>query len=230
VQGERRGCHSCGMQGRENLEAQALTRLWDQAYVAEGPTPWEGGEFPPELCRWFSTLDHDDVVLDVGCGRGTYSLWLAKRGIAVHGVDISEAAVANARLRADQLGLLQARFEVADVRSLCPKTLYDFAFDYSVFHHIHADDRPDYASALAAAVRPGGRLGVVCYSPDDPDARGTSSRVGRMGNLIFHPTHEEVEDTFRAAFDLIDRGRSRLGPRHHHLGHHFLFQRHPSAR
>jgi SAM-dependent methyltransferase len=52
-------------------------------------------------------------VLDVGCGPGRHAHALARRGIAAHGVDLSERFVALARDDAPA----GATFEVADARA-----------------------------------------------------------------------------------------------------------------
>jgi 2-polyprenyl-3-methyl-5-hydroxy-6-metoxy-1,4-benzoquinol methylase len=63
-------------------------------------------------------------VLDVGCGPGRHALALARRGIDVIGVDVSEDFVALAR-DAATAEELPARFEVGDVRDLAYHAEYD---------------------------------------------------------------------------------------------------------
>ncbi len=46
-----------------------------------------------------------DRVLDLGCGPGLYACRLARRGIRVHGVDVSRRSVAHARSVAEAEGL-----------------------------------------------------------------------------------------------------------------------------
>src|SRR5215218_1037002 len=68
-------------------------------------------------------LHEGERVLDVGCGPGRHALALARRGIDVVGVDLSEDFVALAREAAKGEGP-EARFEVGDVRDLA----YDAEF------------------------------------------------------------------------------------------------------
>ncbi|MDA3039530.1 MAG: class I SAM-dependent methyltransferase [Actinomycetota bacterium] len=105
-------------------------------------------------------------VLDVGCGFGTTALDVA-RSVGdeggVHGVDLSSAMVERARERADAAGLGNATFQVGDaqVDPLAPHTPYDAAT--SRFGVMFFDNPVAAFTNVRAAVRPGGRLGFVCW-------------------------------------------------------------------
>ena len=53
-------------------------------------------------------LSSGDRVLDVGCGPGRHAHELAQRGIAVHGIDISDRFVEIARAEAPEGATLRA--------------------------------------------------------------------------------------------------------------------------
>src|SRR5438132_11835889 len=69
-------------------------------------------------------LDPGERVLDVGCGPGRHALALARRGIDVVGVDLSDDFISLARDAAAAEGL-PARFEVGDVRELAYEAEFD---------------------------------------------------------------------------------------------------------
>jgi SAM-dependent methyltransferase len=106
-----------------------------------------------------------EQVLDVGCGPGRHSLALARRGIDVVGVDLSEEFVALAR-DAATAEKLPAHFEVGDVRDLA----FDGAFDAVIclcqggFGLLGGRDEPRAFERIAAALRPGGRLALTAFS------------------------------------------------------------------
>jgi ubiquinone/menaquinone biosynthesis C-methylase UbiE len=104
-------------------------------------------------------------VLDVGCGPGRHALALARRGIDVVGVDLSEDFVTLAR-DAAATEESSARFEVGDVRELA----YEAEFDAVIclcqggFGLLGGRDEPRVFERMAAAVRPGGRLALTAFS------------------------------------------------------------------
>ena len=110
-------------------------------------------------------LHEGERVLDVGCGPGRHALALARRGIDVVGVDLSEDFVALAREAAKGEGP-EARFEVGDVRDLA----HDAEFDAVIclcqggFGLLGGRDEPAVFDRIAAALRPGGRLAMTAFS------------------------------------------------------------------
>jgi SAM-dependent methyltransferase len=106
-------------------------------------------------------------VLDVGCGPGRHSLALARRGIAVTGVDLSDEFVGLARAAAVAEGVAdRTEFVVADVRDLG----FDARFDAVIclcqggFGLLGGRDETDVFARIVAAVRPGGAIALSAFS------------------------------------------------------------------
>jgi SAM-dependent methyltransferase len=102
-------------------------------------------------------------VLDVGCGTGRHAHELARRGIAVHGVDISERFIQIAAGGAPD----GATFERGDARTLG----FDADFDAVIclcqgaFGMMTADGEDAAVIAgMAAALRTGGRLALSAFN------------------------------------------------------------------
>ena len=104
------------------------------------------------------------------------------------GVDLAAEAVARAGAKAAARGLT-ADFLVHDALDLAGLgRTFDVALDVGLFHTLGDEDRPRYAASLAAAVRPGGRAFVLCWSDRNPFGFGPR-RV----------TRRELRSAFRAA-------------------------------
>lgn len=80
------------------------------------------------------------IALDVGCGSGILALAAAREGWAVHGTDIDEAALDNARKNAEANGLV-ATFDTRQPHELEPAPL--------VFANLHAELLVRFADDLA---------------------------------------------------------------------------------
>jgi len=107
-------------------------------------------------------------VLDLGCGDGTTAIPQAKRGAAVLGVDIASNLVAAGNRRARDMGLSNCRFQEGDACDLAD--LDDHSFDHvaSVFGAMFAPKPFDTARHMVRVARPGGRITMGNWIPDDP--------------------------------------------------------------
>ena len=107
-------------------------------------------------------------VLDVGCGDGTTALPEARRGADVLGVDIARNLVEAGKRRAKEAGLSNVRFQEGDVTNLAG--LNDASFDLvvSIFGAMFAPRPFDVAKELVRVTRPGGRIVMGNWIPNDP--------------------------------------------------------------
>ncbi len=98
--------------------------------------------------------------LDIGCGAGVEAVWLAKRGFAAHGIDLSPAALRLARARAKRAGV-KVDLRLADVRALpFNARAFGLVTDRSCLHTMYRWDWPRYVAEVSRVTRKGGLLVV----------------------------------------------------------------------
>ena len=107
-------------------------------------------------------------MLDLGCGDGTTALPAARLGADVLGVDIAANLVAAGNQRAQAGGLSNCRFQEGDASQL--DDLADDSFDLavSIFGAMFAPRPHDVAKELVRVTRPGGRIVMGNWIPNDP--------------------------------------------------------------
>ena len=107
-------------------------------------------------------------VLDLGCGDGTTALPEARLGADVLGVDIARNLIEAGNRRAQEHGLTNCRFQEGDASDL--HELNDHAFDLvvSIFGAMFAPRPFDVAKEMVRATRPGGRIVMGNWIPNDP--------------------------------------------------------------
>jgi SAM-dependent methyltransferase len=138
---------------------------------------WEKGDFTriAESMResgeaLVTTLGITDglEVLDLGSGDGTTAVPAAKLGANVLGVDIASNLVDAGNARAQSLGLTNCRFQEGDASDL--SELEDGSFDLvvSIFGAMFAPKPFDVAKELVRVTRPGGRIVMGNWIPNDP--------------------------------------------------------------
>jgi ubiquinone/menaquinone biosynthesis C-methylase UbiE len=123
-----------------------------EAFIEEPVHPWH-----VTVARLLPDLQ-GQRVLEVGCGRGDFAIWLADKypQAEVVGVDFSEVAIATAERRAATKGS-KAVFRVDDSEAL---SFADHSFDYVIScecmeHVIHP---VKMASEIYRVLRPGGKF------------------------------------------------------------------------
>jgi SAM-dependent methyltransferase len=107
-------------------------------------------------------------VLDLGCGDGTTAVPAARLGAKVLGVDIARNLVEAGNRRARDLGLANCVFQEGDASHLAG--LDDDSFDLvvSIFGAMFAPRPLDVAREMVRVSRPGGRIIMGNWIPNDP--------------------------------------------------------------
>lgn len=103
-------------------------------------------------------------VLDVGTGSGNAAIPAALRGARVVGSDLTPELFDGARARAAAAGA-QVEWLEADAEAL-PFAAASYDRVLSTFGHMFAPRHAVAAAELARVCRPGGAIGICCWTPD----------------------------------------------------------------
>jgi SAM-dependent methyltransferase len=222
---------------------------WDERYRSGGKL-W--GDGPSELARLavarlsFAAGRGFDL-LDVGCGYGRDSIYLAAElGCRVLGIDPSPVAVSAARR--GRRGDLDVEFEAGDPESIAaatgaaaegrtPSPGFDVVYASNVYHLLPPARRRAFAAAVSSLLRPGGLLFLSTLSPRDPQHYAKGEPVeGEERSWVEHCylhfcTADELADDF-AGLELLDIEERSYEERHadgrlHHHTSWFMEARRP---
>lgn len=150
------------------------TRLDFDAITERQHSTWSEGDFHVVALSVMQASDAlvaavdvhaGERVLDIACGSGNAALIAARRNADVTGVDYVAPLIERAKLRASAEGT-KIDFRVGDAQKL---PFEDASFDVvlSVFGVMFAPDQPRAASELLRVTRPGGRIGIVSWMPEE---------------------------------------------------------------
>jgi cyclopropane fatty-acyl-phospholipid synthase-like methyltransferase len=158
-------------------------------------TNWDSDETPREVQEAFQVGNiPPGAALDLGCGTGTNTIFMAKHGRRALGLDFVPEAIKKARSKARLAGVDgRAQFQVADVTRLNEMDLPQsgFALDMGCFHGLDPDGQRRYAEGLAKTMVPGGRY--MLYTLDPRKEAGFS----------FGMRSEAVQAIFAPWFDIV---------------------------
>jgi SAM-dependent methyltransferase len=198
----------------------ASRQLLFKAFYRLGFVPWDGHPLATSLR---AIVEGDGTnpplpagkALDLGCGTGDNSIYLAKHGWRVTGVDFVAKAVDKARAKAEA-NKVPVTFAQADVTRLGSEGIgsgFGLIVDNGCLHGMNAEDRDAYAREVTAVAAPDARLLLVEFVPG-----------GSFGVPGIDP--DEVKQRFTGAWTLVSWGdEPAMDHNGKNPGRYYLFQR-----
>ena len=158
-----------------------------------GDTPWDVGQ--PDF-NLIETVTENSIlsckVLDVGCGTGDNSIWLAQNRFQVIGTDVSDIAIEKAKEKASKANV-KCEFILVDfLKNIIEGVPFGFVFDRGCFHSFsYGDDRRRFAKNVAAHLEKAGLwLTIVGNADEDRQGPGPPQRTAKDIVLAVEPYFE----------------------------------------
>lgn len=147
----------------KHLQYRTLYRL--------GFVPWDGHPIGKKLRELIEATDDTalapSLALDIGCGTGDNTIYLAQHGWRTTGVDYVAQALDAARAKASEHGV-DATFVRADVTRLSSANIgrdFGLIVDNGCLHGMNDDDRDAYVREVTALAAPESRLLIMAMIP-----------------------------------------------------------------
>lgn len=194
---------------------------YDEAY--RDTATYFGGSPDPLLEEWATHLDSRRPVLDVGCGQGRNTLYLARLGMTVHAVDPSRVAMHQLRQRLSEEGL--------EVRTFCARfaetdpggDAYGGVLVLGLLQELEWPDIGSLTEFCQRHLAPEGLLLVTAFSTLDPIYPFHHRTWQSIGHNSFRSPEGGIRTYFEpdqilALFDGYDvlHHWEGLGPEHRH--------------
>ncbi len=144
-----------------------VTKGWEIVYQKEGDLYKDVG---PEIKKYAKILKRKKYrkVLDLGCGTGRNTIYLAKQGFLVYALDISKTGVAITKKKAKSLGLKNIKFKVADIKHTSyPDNYFDAVLCIFTLSHGLLEDNKDAVDEIYRILKPKGMLVTEFMSVND---------------------------------------------------------------
>src|ERR1700744_3581556 len=153
-------------------------------------------------------------ALDLGCGTGDASIYLAQHGWKVTGVDYVPQALDRARAKAAATNA-PVHFVRADVTRLSQEDIgadFGLIVDNGCLHNMSDGDRDAYVREVSAVAAPGARLLIVAFLPG-----------GRFGVRGVQPA--EMERRFTSSWTMLSTGSERELDQEQTPAKYYLYER-----
>lgn len=161
-----------------------------------------------ELMAKVAVLKAGEKTLDMGCGTGIYTIWLAKKGLDVTGIDLSPEMLAKAREKAERDNI-RIEWLQGDIRQL---PFSDGTFDLIVCNIVleFVDEPGKVISEALRVLKEGGRLIIGMINKESYWGRTYLEKGRNDPNSVFaHAqfySEQTIKDWESSSFTSLDYG------------------------
>ena len=141
---------------------------WDR-YYREYPLEelgWELGRPRPILVEYLQKglVPKGGKALDLCCGAGTNTVYLAQNGYDTTGIDISSTALGMAKNKAEQANADLCFVNASFTDLPFANNQFFLIYDMGCFHHVRVEHRAKFISGVYRVLGEGGFYMLTCFS------------------------------------------------------------------
>ena len=150
----------------DNLFEKRDGEWWNKFYSdKKKPIPFFKNIPDENLVSYFDRgIFKKGKALDIGCGNGRNSFYLAERGFEVYGIDFSKNSI--------EWGNQITKEKAVKVNFLCQSIFhfkaepesFDYIYDSGCFHHIKPHRRSQYLNTILKYLKPDGYFAMACFN------------------------------------------------------------------
>lgn len=190
---------------------QAHKEHYSHAYRA-GTDSWTRSSFDHRGANLLKHLQPNALILDLGYGRGTWMLYLAKLGYRVVGIDFVSDMKERVMTYAKAEGVAgRVKCVEADVLEISAgENNFDAATDFGLFHNLYPEDWETYKNNILKVLKPKGFLLLEVYSKetqqfyDKSPKASDENRFEKFGVSYHFFTEDDVKKIFGDTFSVIE--------------------------
>ncbi|MCX6804281.1 MAG: class I SAM-dependent methyltransferase [Candidatus Diapherotrites archaeon] len=184
-----------------------MNKKFESIYQKPESAPWTFKKIPKEIKELVQKgiLRKGIRVLEVGCGEGHHSIFLARHGLNILAIDSSRKAIEFAKENVSKENI-PVEFSQPDYHEIHKlKEKFDFIFDWRFLHEItNENDRIKYLEEISQHLKPNGMYLSVSFSGDSEFMGKRKLRVAPAGFEIYFSTLLNLENLFSKNFESIE--------------------------
>lgn len=163
-----------------------------------------------EASAFIDTLVHslqpatDDHFLDLACGSGRHSIYLANLGYRVTGLDLSKRKIAQARLRCPE----NVSFQVHDMRTPYEGETFDFVLNlFTSFGYFeNLSDHLNTLEAVRDCLKPNGKLVIDYMNARHVKRTLPCEYVKKVGGITFQINKYAEKNCVIKDIEVVEKG------------------------
>jgi ubiquinone/menaquinone biosynthesis C-methylase UbiE len=129
---------------------------WERIYREQDDLQYDVLPRIKRASRLFKKRDYEKI-LDLGCGTGKHSIFLAREGFEVYATDMSRTGIDIAKKKAKSLGLRNIHFKQHDMmRVPFERNFFDAAICIWTIYHGTLDSIQETINEIYRVLKPGG--------------------------------------------------------------------------